>query len=741
MISSHTKQCIPLCFLALVTVLVLGAAPASAASFNRVSTWFVYNNLPDGVDKATETAAEIIVPALDGQMVVYTDSPGEALGFLDISAPDAPKAGGRIDLGGEPTSVGVLGGYGYVGVNTSESYKKPSGHVAVVDLDSKSIVKKVDVGGQPDSVAVSPDGKYVAIAIENERDEEFEEGVIPQMPAGHLAILDLDGKGMPADKARFVELTGLAAVAPEDPEPEFVSINDANQVVVTLQENNHLAVVDLASGKVVSHFSAGAVDLENVDTEKDGVISQTQSIKGALREPDAVAWLDNDRFVIANEGDYKGGSRGFTIFTKDGKVEYESNSSLAHLAVSMGQYPEKRSGKKGIEPEGAAAAMVDGTPMFFIGAERANFVAVFEDAGPGKEPVFRQFLSTGVKPEGVAYIPERKLLVVANEEDSEEDHVRATVMLYAYGEGAPKYPTIQSAEKNGLPIPFGALSGLAASADDPNLIYAVPDSFYKDSRILTIDASTSPAIISGAVALMKDGKQASYDLEGISLAAGGGFWLVSEGNPKKEKTNLLLKVAPDGKVLEEITLPESVNAQAKRFGFEGVTSVGEGDNELVYVAFQREWNDDPQGMVRIGVYSPKDKSWAFMHYPLDAPESPAKGWVGLSEITSLGGDRFAIVERDNKGGEDARIKRVYVVSLEGVKAVPAGEAMPVLHKKLVVDVLPELAAYKGFVPDKVEGFAVTKDGRVFCVTDNDGVDDSTGETLFIELGKREMLDK
>jgi hypothetical protein len=47
---------------------------------------------------------------------------------------------------------------------------------------------------------------------------------------------------------RRVELTGLAEVAPEDPKPEFVSINNRNQVAATLQENNHIAVVDLASG-------------------------------------------------------------------------------------------------------------------------------------------------------------------------------------------------------------------------------------------------------------------------------------------------------------------------------------------------------------------------------------------------------------------------------------------------------------------------------------------------------------
>jgi hypothetical protein len=41
----------------------------------------------------------------------------------------------------------------------------------------------------------------------------------------------------------MVDLTGLADVAPEDPEPEFVSINGEGEIVVTLQENNHIVVV------------------------------------------------------------------------------------------------------------------------------------------------------------------------------------------------------------------------------------------------------------------------------------------------------------------------------------------------------------------------------------------------------------------------------------------------------------------------------------------------------------------
>ena len=117
------------------------------------------------------------------------------------------------------------------------------------------------------------------------------------MPAGHLAIFDLDDNGMPTncDAARIVDLTGLAETAATDPEPEFVSINSKNHAVVTLQENNHIAVVDLASGKVVADFSAGAATAENVPVKKARMSDASGSSENVLREPDAVAWIDDER--------------------------------------------------------------------------------------------------------------------------------------------------------------------------------------------------------------------------------------------------------------------------------------------------------------------------------------------------------------------------------------------------------------------------------------------------------------
>jgi hypothetical protein len=77
----------------------------------------------------------------------------------------------------------------------------------------------------------------------------------------------------------------------------------------------------------------------------------------------------------------------------------------------------------------------------------------------------------------------------------------------------------------------------------------------------------------------------------------------------------------------EIELPADLAALQRSNGYEGVAVTGDGEDEQVYVAFQREWEDDPAGMVRIGRYTPASERWAFFYYPLDAVESPAgAGW-------------------------------------------------------------------------------------------------------------------
>ena len=99
--------------------------------------------------------------------------------------------------------------------------------------------------------------------------------------------------------------------------------------VVSLQENNHFVIVSLASRRVVRSFSAGRVAVSGVDTEDDGRIMPDGTIT-AKREPDGVAWLSDDLFASANEGD----SRGWTIVSRDDRVVWDAGDTLERIAIA-----------------------------------------------------------------------------------------------------------------------------------------------------------------------------------------------------------------------------------------------------------------------------------------------------------------------------------------------------------------------------------------------------------------------
>ncbi len=711
--------------------------PANAEVFNRIATFHVVDNLPAGADPEKETVSEIIAATDDGMTLVYTDSPGERVGLIDIADPKAPKTAGTVALEGEPTSVVVIGSKALVGVVTSESYTEPSGHVAVVDLASKAVDATCDLGGQPDALALSPDKSFLAVAIENERDEDLNDGALPQLPAGNLTVFSIGSDGFDCGSKKVVDLTGIADVAPDDPEPEYVDINSQNEAVVTLQENNYIAIVDLASGDVIGHFSAGAVDIDQIDTVEEDAIMLNSSLSGVVREPDAVQWIDDDRFVTADEGDWNGGSRSFTIFNKNGDIVYTSGNSVEHLAARLGHYPEGRSENKGSEPEGAEVGTYGDDTLLFVGLERASLVLVYKDAEGN--PEYIQALPGGIGPEGLLALPARNLLVAAAETDLIPDGgIGSVVTIYEYQDAAPAYPQLVSAHKpDGSPIPWMAVSGIAADPEASGKLYAVTDSASSLPRILTIDATQTPATITAEMAMTQDGQPAkNLDPEGIAIAADGGFWIASEGNPEREKNktnSLLLKVAADGTIEKTYPLPEAILSQAKRFGFEGVAAVGEGADETVWIAVQREWKDDPKGMVKLLAFKPADESWGVVHYPLDAAE---KGWIGLSELTAVGDGGFVVVERDNQIGNAAKVKQLTYISLKDVTpAAPGSADVPAVKKQVIRDLIADLASPHGFVLDKIESFAIDADGHAFIITDNDGVDDHSGETVFIDLGK------
>lgn len=716
----------------LATALLAGTALQVSAEpvFNRIASFPVAANLPADMDAKTETSAEIVTASDDGMTLVYSDSPLGAIGFVDITDPRAPRGLGAVKMEGEPTSVAAHGAKVLVAVNTSASKAAPSGRLVTVDLATRKTEAACDLGGQPDSVAIAADGSFAAIAIENERDEELNDGELPQLPAGDLVILSLKDGAADCATIRHVKLTGLAEVAGDDPEPEFVAINEQGEIALTLQENNHIVIVDGKTATVTGHFSAGSVALEAVDAKSDGRLDFSGSLENTPREPDAIKWIGNDRLMVANEGDWKGGTRGFTVFDRTGQVLFDAGNSFETAAALLGHYPEKRAGKKGTEPEGLESATFDGKPYAFLLAERASLVGVYDLSGP--EPKLVQMLPSGISPEGAVAIPARNLLVTANELDlGSDDGARSHVMIYERGEGTAAYPTLVSTLKDGQPIGWGALSGLAAVPDKPGQLFAVNDIVYSMApTIYKVDATKSPAEIVDALPVKRNGQPAQkLDIEGVTADSEGWFWLASEGNAEKLVPHALYHVNAKGEIKEEVALPPELLAHETRYGFEGIAVSGKGDETVLWMAMQRPWKDDPDNMVKLVSYKPATKEWAAVRYPL---EQAGEGWIGLSEL-AIHGDHAYVIERDNQIGDRAALKKLYRIALADMKGAPLGGDLPLVRKEEVADFLPQLRQGHGYVQDKIEGFAFDAAGKPFAVTDNDGVDDSSGETIFFPV--------
>jgi hypothetical protein len=146
---------------------------------------------------------------------------------------------------------------------------------------------------------------------------------------------------------------------------------------------------------------------------------------------------------------------------------------------------------------------------------------------------------------------------------------------------------------------------------------------------------------------------------------------------------------------------------------------------------QREWGDDEKGSVKLLAYNTDSKEWGAVRYPLEAKAEGA--WVGLSEIT-VHGDYAYIIERDNQIGGKAALKSIYRVPLAEMVPAALGGELPVVSKELVRDLIPDLKTTNGYIVDKVESFAIDAAGTGFVITDNDGTDDSSGETVFFSIG-------
>jgi hypothetical protein len=264
-------------------------------------------------------------PATYRAFVTFAEAP--RIDIIDLSDPANPLKAGTIDLtpwggaGAHATSVAVRDGILAVAVPQGEEDTAPG---KVLFLDAFGVLLgEVGVGALPDMLTFTPNGAYVLTANEGQPSDDYTTD-----PEGGVSIIDVrDGvAGIGDDRVTTVSFSdyndapldpsirifGPGATVAEDLEPEYIAVShDSRTAWVTLQENNAIATVDLATKRVTALRGLG---FKNHNLPGQGLDGGTDDRAIAIRNwpvfgvfmPDAIAtFRDKGQtyLVTANEGD------------------------------------------------------------------------------------------------------------------------------------------------------------------------------------------------------------------------------------------------------------------------------------------------------------------------------------------------------------------------------------------------------------------------------------------------------
>jgi 2',3'-cyclic-nucleotide 2'-phosphodiesterase (5'-nucleotidase family) len=250
-----------------------------------------------------------------------------ALDIVDLSDPTEPTLVERVDLDAYGSAVNSVDVHDdVVAVALQADPKTDPGTVAFLSTDG-DLLGSETVGALPDMVTFTPDGAYAISADEGEPNDAYT--IDPQ---GTVSIIDVaDALAAEPGATRTVDFTaydaggalegtlpktvrvyGPGASPSEDFEPEYVGVSpDGSTAYVTLQENNAVAVIDIADAELDRIDALGSKDHlspgNGLDpSDRDNTIAVANWPVRGLFQPDtiAVTELGGKRYyVTANEGD------------------------------------------------------------------------------------------------------------------------------------------------------------------------------------------------------------------------------------------------------------------------------------------------------------------------------------------------------------------------------------------------------------------------------------------------------
>lgn len=273
------------------------------------------------------SAAEI--PAFDAasKRLFVVNAQLGAVDVLNLANPANPVKIGVIDAtavlaGAEINSVAVHNGI--VAVAIQAPVKTDNGRMALYRASDLGLISSVAIGALPDMVTFTPDGNTVLVANEGEPSDDYQVD-----PEGSVSVIDVRNPAAPVVRtatftafngqeatlrAAGVRIYGPNATAAKDFEPEYIAVSaDSKTAWVTLQENNAMAKVNIATATITDVLPLGYKDhgvagneLDASDTEGGAINIKTWPGVRGMYLPDAMASYTvggATYLVTANEGD------------------------------------------------------------------------------------------------------------------------------------------------------------------------------------------------------------------------------------------------------------------------------------------------------------------------------------------------------------------------------------------------------------------------------------------------------
>ena len=315
--------------LLLFTLLVLVALPGSVSAQDLLNKIGSYET---GI--FDDSATEIVSYDASSQRLFVTNSANSAIDIVDFSNPFNPTLISSIDTspyGGSPTSVDAYNGT--IAVAVPADPETDPGSVVFFDTDG-TLLGQATVGALPDMLTFTPDGSYVVTADEGQPSDDYSidpEGSISLVNASTYAAMTIgftdfnEGESRAAELPEGVRIFGPGASVAQDLEPEYVTISpDGSTVYAVMQENNALAIIDVAGASVTAILDLGTKDHSvmgnglDASNRDDAINITTWPVKG-MYQPDAIASYEVDGqlyLVTANEGD----ARDYDTYSEEARV-------------------------------------------------------------------------------------------------------------------------------------------------------------------------------------------------------------------------------------------------------------------------------------------------------------------------------------------------------------------------------------------------------------------------------------